>query len=93
MLDLKSWICVISVLVGLACPVFGAIADFEDLVLEPDSFWNGDDSSGGFTSGSAYFENYYDTVYGMWGGFAYSNMTDTLAEGWIVLIMSSLHLT
>ena len=82
MLDLKNWICVISVLGVLACPVFGAIADFEDLALEPDSFWNGDDSSGGFSSGSAYFENYYDTVYGMWGGVAYSNKTDTLAEGW-----------
>ena len=34
MLDLKNWICVISVLGVLACPVFGAIADFEDLILE-----------------------------------------------------------
>ena len=82
MIYLNNWVCVIAVSAVLVSPVFGAIADFEDLALEPDSFWNGDDSSGGFTSGSAYFENYYDTVYSMWGGFAYSNKTDTLAQGW-----------
>jgi hypothetical protein len=72
----------ISILVTVAAPAVAIIADFEDLVLQPDSCWNGSDGSGGFNSGSAYFENYYDSEYGMWGGFAYSNITDTLAEGW-----------
>ena len=72
----------IIVLVNIVSPAIAIIADFDELLLGPESCWNGDDSSGGFTSGSAYFENYYDTVYGMWGGFAYSNKTDTLAEGW-----------
>jgi len=82
MIYLNNWMCVIAVSAALFSPVFGAIADFEELILETDSFWNGADDSGGFSSGSAYFENYYDTVYGMWGGFAYSNKTDTLAQGW-----------
>lgn len=82
MIYLNNWMCVIAVSVALVSPVFGAIADFEDLILETDSFWNGADDSGGFTSGLAYFENYYDTVYGMWGGFAYSNKTDTLVQSW-----------
>ena len=58
------------------------IADFDDLYLEPESYWNGADSSGGFTSGSVYFDNYYNETYGSWAGFAYSNITDTVSSGW-----------
>jgi len=58
------------------------IADFEDLTLTTQSYWNGSDSSGGFTSGSARFGNSYDTTYGSWDGFAYSNLSDTTANGW-----------
>jgi hypothetical protein len=78
-MNTKNSIWVIVIFVSIATPAVATIADFDDLVLEPESFWNGADGSGGFTSGSAYFENYYDSV---WGGFAYSNKTDTLAEGW-----------
>jgi hypothetical protein len=59
------------------------IATFEDLVLSPESFWNGADGSGGFTSGSAFFSNNF-TDWGSgatsWDGFAYSNITDTTAS-------------
>ena len=58
------------------------IADFEDLSLEPESYWNGSDESGGFASGSMYFSNNYDTTYDSWDGFAYSNITDTASSGW-----------
>ncbi len=58
------------------------IADFEDLNLEPESYWNGSDESGGFTSGGMYFNNNYDTTYDSWDGFAYSNITDTASSGW-----------
>jgi hypothetical protein len=67
----------------ISCAVGVAdIADFDDLALDPESFWNGSDGSGGFTSGSAYFENFYDTDYENWAGFAYSNITDTASSGW-----------
>ena len=59
-----------------------AVADFEDLALSPESFWNGSDGSGGFTSGRAFFANNYDTLWGSWDGFAYSNLTDTAASGY-----------
>jgi hypothetical protein len=57
-------------------------ADFDDLSLAPESYWNGSDLSGGFTSGSAYFKNNYDSTYDSWDGFAYSNITDTASSGW-----------
>jgi hypothetical protein len=50
---------------------------FEDLTLPDQSFWNGSDGSGGFRSGSTFFNNNYDSTYGSWDGFAYSNITDT----------------
>ncbi len=56
-------------------------ADFDDLSLTLESFWNGSDQSGGFTSGGAYFNNNYDSTYESWDGFAYSNITDTASSG------------
>ncbi|HQI69889.1 MAG TPA: DUF4465 domain-containing protein [Bacteroidales bacterium] len=57
------------------------IADFENLPLPADTFWNGSDFSGGFSSGNAIFPNVYlyDSLYGgYWAtGFAYSSMRDT----------------
>jgi hypothetical protein len=58
------------------------IANFEDLALEAGTYWNGSDGSGGFASGSAWFSNNYDTTYGSWDGFAYSNISNTSAKGW-----------
>lgn len=57
-------------------------ATFEDLALPADTFWNGSDLSGGFTSGSAFFVNSYDTVWGSWKGFAYSNKRDITTSGY-----------
>ena len=57
------------------------IANFDDLSLESNSYWNGSDESGGFTSGSAWFNNNYDSTYGSWDGFSYSNITDTTTDG------------
>ena len=52
-----------------------SIADFENLTLGNDTFWNGSDLSGGFVSGSAFFNNVYDSAFGYWqAGFAYSDM-------------------
>ena len=59
----------------------GDIADFEDLVLTGESYWNGSDESGGFASGGAYFSNSYNADWGSWDGFAYSNATDAATQG------------
>lgn len=58
------------------------VVHFEDLTLPPDSFWNGSDSSGGFTSGIAFFNNNfvdYGGGFTAWDGFSYSNkLNDSL---------------
>jgi len=56
-------------------------ATFEDLSLPVDTFWNGSDTSGGFTSGSVFFANDYNTQWSSWTGFSYSSKTDTLTTG------------
>ncbi|MFZ5941910.1 MAG: DUF4465 domain-containing protein [Bacteroidota bacterium] len=55
---------------------------FEDLSLEPDSFWNGSDLSGGFSSGNLFFPNHYVTPGDYWSGFVYSTMTDVTTASW-----------
>ncbi|MEM8908452.1 MAG: DUF4465 domain-containing protein, partial [Bacteroidota bacterium] len=57
--------------------------DFEEINLEPDTFWNGIDQSGGFTSGAAFFPNFYNPAFGgFWdSGWAISNKTDGTTSG------------
>jgi len=56
---------------------------FEDLNLEPDSYWNGSDESGGFTSGGLFFVNHYNPEYFSWDGWAYSNTADDTTAGFM----------
>lgn len=59
-----------------------AVITFDDLPLGSTGYWNGSDSSGGFTSGGATFVNSYNTSWGSWSGFAYSRLGDTTTAGW-----------
>lgn len=59
------------------------LADFSNLSLPEESFWNGSDESGGFESGLAFFPNSYNTEWGVWSGWAYSNTSDNSTPGWI----------
>lgn len=52
------------------------ISDFENLLLDDESYWNGSEGTGGFQSGGAYFYNSYNADWGVWSGFIYSNSTD-----------------
>jgi hypothetical protein len=56
-------------------------SSFDDLNLMSNSYWNGSDLSGGFSSGNAFFVNTYDSAYYSWTGFSYSSMKDTLTAG------------
>ena len=64
------------------------VADFDDLALPPESFWNGsaDPAAGGFTTGPAVFNNFYTvddfSGWAFWGGWAYSNITDHTTPGY-----------
>ena len=57
------------------------LADFEDLSLEPESYWNGSDESGSFSTGTARFRNDFNTEYFSWSGWAYSNTSDVHTPG------------
>jgi uncharacterized protein DUF4465 len=70
-----------------------AIADFEDLPLSPNSYFNGDPGGltpgqshdGSFFSSGARFNNLFvvdpDFGFSYWNGWAYSNKTDTTTAG------------
>ena len=55
--------------------------DFEDKPLAPNSFYNGSDQAGGFTSGGAFFNNNYNASFNFWGGWSYSNIKDVTTAG------------
>jgi hypothetical protein len=59
------------------------VATFENLNLKDSSYWNGSDESGGFSSGNAFFVNYYDSVAGdFWNGFSASTMRDSVTASY-----------
>lgn len=88
------WVLTLAVLLPAAANATAAnIVDFEDLDLsvppaqaytgvKGGAFWNGSDESGGFTSVNASFLNSYNTEYGSWEGWAYSNTLDTTTVGY-----------
>jgi hypothetical protein len=75
----------VTVLLLLLSPLVAAsratVVDFADLSLSSNSYWNGSDGSGGFTSRNTFFNNSYD---GAWSGWSYSNQqyADTSAENY-----------
>jgi hypothetical protein len=71
----------VALLTAGATRVEAGTVDFEDLGLSAESFWNGDDASGGFNSGGVDFQNSYIEAWLYWYGFAHSTMTDTTTEG------------
>ncbi len=63
---------------------FEKVATFENLTLEPESYWNGTDNTGGFISGAYNFENGHEVyddgngyLFDYCYGFYYTNMTST----------------
>ncbi|AFZ27259.1 hypothetical protein Cylst_5225 [Cylindrospermum stagnale PCC 7417] len=59
------------------------VVDFEDLTLSSESFYNGADGAGGFTSQGAFFNNNYNPTFQSWSGWSYSNTTDTTTPGFL----------
>jgi hypothetical protein len=83
----KVMVFAMAAVVLCAATGFGdALSDFDGLTLGEESYWNGSDGSGGFTSGGASFNNNYTPAGGgydeYWDGFAYSNRTDTETLGY-----------
>ncbi len=71
-------------------PARAVTVDFEEFdeppySLGPESYYNGADGAGGFTSGEAFFNNTYTDWGGglySWAGWAVSNVTDTTTPGY-----------
>ena len=62
--------------------VLTTTVDFEDLTLAPESFYNGSDLAGEFTSRGATFNNTFTDFGGFtaWFGWSYSNTTDVVTQ-------------
>ncbi len=52
---------------------------FEDIAL---GYWNGSDETGMFSSDIADFYNSYNSAWGSWSGFSYSNKADITTAGY-----------
>jgi len=79
-----------TVLVLLLSPLVATtramVIDFDDpsLSLATNSYWNGSDGTGGFTSRGVYFGNSYTDFgggYVVWDGWSYSNVKNTTTPG------------
>ena len=57
------------------------VVDFEEFDLPAESFLNGDDGSGGFSSGDIFLNNDYNTEFMSWSGWAISNTSDVTTPG------------
>ncbi|NNE27678.1 MAG: DUF4465 domain-containing protein [Saprospiraceae bacterium] len=72
-----------SILVFLLADVNSqsVFVDFESYDLPEESFLNGADNPGGFTTNLLSFSNVYNPNYDFWYGWAISNVTDTITPG------------
>lgn len=62
-----------EVIIGLG------VADFEDVTLGPNGYWQGTEGENEMYSGGWHFTNYYSSYF--WGGFTASNHTDLTQSG------------
>lgn len=55
---------------------------FEPLLWQKDTFMDGSDLKGGFSSNGFHFRNTYDTTFKYWEGFAISTLNDSTTPGY-----------
>lgn len=76
----------IYLIAGMWAALFSAkaqqVATFEEIDLQPGSWYNGSDGAEGFMSGGLWFPNNYIAAWEYWEGFSVSNMQDTISPGW-----------
>ena len=58
------------------------IEDLEHFQLQPNTYLNGSDLSGGFEISGGFLPNSFDTTFQSWTGWAISSMQDTITEGY-----------
>lgn len=79
---MKNFYLFVALLAALFSGNAQQLASFDDIELEPDSFYNGSDGAGGFASGGFWFPNNYNPDWASWSGFSVSNTKDTLTAGY-----------
>ena len=57
-------------------------SDFEEFNLSSETFLNGSDGNGGFSSGNIFLPNSYEDTFGSWTGWSISNTTDVTTPGY-----------
>lgn len=79
-------VCIVfSIIINLQSAKSQSIATYDNLTLSPNSAWYGSDNSGGFSDAGFFFENSFTDFGGgmfAWYGFAYSNKTDSVTNGY-----------
>lgn len=65
-----------GILIAFSAAKAQTTVDLEEFNLSPESFYNGSDQAGGFTSEGVTFKNTYNSEWDSWSGFSYSNITD-----------------
>ncbi len=81
----KTITTMLSIALLICTQAFAQISNFEDVTLPAKGYYNGSDWKGGFNSGPNFFVNEYDTAFGFesWGGFAVSNIKDSVTKGFM----------
>ena len=64
---------------GVEVVIVTNTADFEDVALGPNGYWQGEEGENEMYSGGWYFTNYYSSYF--WGGFTASNRSDLTQTG------------
>lgn len=59
------------------------LADFENFNLASEDYLNGEDGSGGYSSGSVFLPNSYSAEWSSWSGWAISNTSDITTPGFL----------
>ena len=65
----------------ISCVHAQTLIDFEEFNLPVDTFLNGSDLSGGFTSQNLFLRNNYNPDFSSWVGWAISTKVDTVTPG------------
>lgn len=77
---LRAGAVALATLIATSAQAASVVSTFDDLSLNPSSHYFPEATST-FTSGAASFEHRYDSQFGSWSGWTYSNETDTLTAG------------
>lgn len=81
-MSFKSMVCLMVALAVSGITAGAELANFDDIALDENSYWDGSDGAGGVFNEAAFFYNNFNFDWYSWDGFSISNINDTTATGW-----------